>query len=250
MTLGEYARIEVEARRQRLEVAIRAALASPDAEAVHRLRTSWRRLEAAVSLLPWYPLPAAWKKLRKRMKVVMSHSGELRDRDNALARLAANENLCLCLRGQRGLWETPFLHHLARLLPLDLPPAESFSDGAAVDVVFASQHFLLRGERALGKRLSKLDASSDICAWHKFRIAAKRHRYTLEFFGSLAVNSFTEELSRYKEIQDKLGAIQDLAAAAKVARAAASEKSLIRASLRELKSELHGLLSALALEKP
>ncbi len=244
MTLGEYASHEIEARRQRLSEAAVAALESPEVEAVHRVRTSWRRLEAAVSLVPALPDPREWEGLRRCFKKVMSLSGELRDRDNALVRFAHDANLTLALRGQRGLWETPFRQALARSIPLELTLARNDSR----DATSAAADLITRSREKLQKQQKRLRGQDDPQRWHKFRIAAKRHRYALEFFQNLPGEDYAASLDRYKAVQDVLGALQDLSAAADVARAAAGDAALIREPLRALKRERRAMLALLSVE--
>jgi CHAD domain-containing protein len=70
--------------------------------------------------------------------------------------------------------------------------------------------------RKLRKRLRKLDLS-DAAAFHKFRIAAKKHRYTIEVLASRYPKKDVKPyLKRVVAIQDVLGEMRDALVAAEL----------------------------------
>jgi len=75
---------------------------------------------------------------------------------------------------------------------------------------------------------------------HQFRLRAKRFRYTLELFPSLYGSELEQGLEALKELQDRLGAINDcvttIALIRKDRRAAAAVRKLLRQREEEFQS--------------
>jgi CHAD domain-containing protein len=244
MTLGEFAAPEFERRRELLEKALIHSLAEPEVEAVHRVRTSWRRLEAAVRLLPWLVSKHRWEDFRPPMKSLMAAAAELRDRDNAMERLAQFEPLCLAIRGQRRLWEAEFHLRVEAMFPFTLPLRRRFPAASGQDALTLAKQTIEDLERKALAERAKLGPGSNTEEWHRFRILTKRERYSLEFFSGLD-DEFEKRAALIKERQDLLGAVEDVAAAMRVARAASPAKRLIREALEFLEIELRHKLEAL-----
>lgn len=244
MTLGDFAAPEFSRRGGVLEAALGAALLAPEVEAVHHVRTSWRRVEAAVEVLPWLVRKHPWGEFRQRMKAMMRAAAELRDRDNAQEMLRPFAALCLTIQGQRRLWEAEFLERVQALHPLVLPLRAEFPRAAAEDCHAAATRIVQRVERKAARERSKLRAQSESEEWHRFRLIAKRQRYTLEFFSALE-ESWREEIVLVKRRQDMLGAVEDVVAAIRVARAAAPSTKLIAAPLEFLRHELQARMQLL-----
>lgn len=244
MTLGEFAAPEFERRRDLLEKALLQAMAAPEVEAVHKVRTSWRRLEAAVKLLPWLPSKTRWQEFRPRMKSLMRASAELRDRDNALLRLERFEPLCLAILGQRKLWESEFHRRAEGMFPYSLPLRRHFPKEARQDATAEAERIIEDLEIRTATERARLGPGSKTEEWHRFRILTKRERYSLEFFSGLD-DKFAKRAEFIKGRQDTLGAVEDIVAAVRVARAASPEKRLIREALDFLEVELRHKLEAL-----
>jgi CHAD domain-containing protein len=244
MTLGEFAAPELAQRRVLLEKALHAALEEPAVEAIHRVRTSWRRLEAVGKLLPWLVTNRSWENLRALMKPVMKAAAELRDRDNALTHFEPRHGLHLVVRGQRKLWETEFRSRAEALLPLTLAGRPRLPKAASVDANLAAARILARNDRDLRRERKSLGPQSKSEDWHRFRILIKRHRYALEFFAPLD-DAYPDLVAQVKEKQDRLGAVEDAVAAIRVVRAAAPRASLVREELRRLKQLLREKLNEL-----
>ena len=60
-----------------------------DAEAIHNLRVSIRRLRRCLQVFSAFYPGRSWKKIRRRLADLMDAAGEVRDRDIALEMLAA-----------------------------------------------------------------------------------------------------------------------------------------------------------------
>lgn len=237
MTLGDFAAPEFTRRGGVLEAALGAALLGPEVEAVHHVRTSWRRVEAAVEVLPWLVRKHSWADFHQRMKAVMRASAELRDRDNAQEMLRPFAALCLAIQGQRRLWEAEFLRRVRALYPFVLPLRKEFPRAATEDCHAAATRIVQRVERKVAGERSKLRVESESDEWHRFRLLSKRQRYTLEFFSELE-ESWREEIAVVKRRQDMLGAVEDVVAAIRVARAATPAAKLIAEPLEFLRHEL------------
>jgi CHAD domain-containing protein len=61
--------------------ALDSAAKAPDADAVHDLRVSIRRLQQGLRLFRQYLAKSGVKKVRKQMKRIMEHAGEVRNYD-------------------------------------------------------------------------------------------------------------------------------------------------------------------------
>jgi CHAD domain-containing protein len=64
--------------------ALNDAAKSPEADAVHRLRVSIRRLQQALRIFKQYLKPAGVKRVRKQLKKTMTAAGHHRNHDIAL----------------------------------------------------------------------------------------------------------------------------------------------------------------------
>lgn len=69
---------------QRASEAVRIAGESPNAEAVHKMRVSIRRLQQSLRLFHQYFNKRGVKKVRRDLKRIMDPAGELRNHDIAL----------------------------------------------------------------------------------------------------------------------------------------------------------------------
>lgn len=243
--MGEFAAPEFERRRDLLEKALLQALVAPEVESIHKVRTSWRRLEAAVKLLPWLVATRRWDGFRIRMKAVMKVAAELRDRDNAMDRLHRFGPLCLAIQGQRRLWESEFHRCAEAMFPFALPLRKRFPPAAGENADAEAERILSDLEVKSQEERRKLGPTSQTEDWHRFRILTKRQRYSLEFFSALQ-EAYAAEALRVKDRQDILGAVEDVVAAIRVARAAIPKNKLIREPLDFLNAELKHTLAVLS----
>jgi CHAD domain-containing protein len=101
-----YARGEIALRLERVAVEIRRAAAGPDADAVHDLRVSIRRLNQALRVFePFVPNEPA-RKLRKRLSLLLKAAGAVRDYDIILelldrVELHGHHHIRAMMRGDR-----------------------------------------------------------------------------------------------------------------------------------------------------
>jgi CHAD domain-containing protein len=217
-----------------------AYLAEHDVEHVHRLRVATRRAGAALKLYRDF-LPrknARW--IKKRLRKMRRAAGEARDLD------------VLADRVQRE-----FPNHAAVVLPLvqcDRAAAQP-AIVAAADVARRHDRFVRKTKMLLERIESSTDEadsqaaarfqvwaplqlasiadafmtalpgeSSDTAALHQFRIRAKALRYAMELLAAgINPTLMEEQYPVIKELQDRLGGINDRVASAARFRRWASE---------------------------
>ena len=95
---------------------IYTAADNPEAEAVHKLRVSIRRLQQSLRLFKQFFPKKGSKQVRKQMRAIMQAAGELRNRDIALALLKkGHATLCAALTEQRVHARRRLVHVLTGL---------------------------------------------------------------------------------------------------------------------------------------
>jgi CHAD domain-containing protein len=198
-----------------------------DAEALHQARVGLRQLMAAFTLFRPMIEDQAFPSLRDRIKTATRSLGDARNLDVILE--AAHRPDLPALRSTVSLLRSRAYADMTQRL-------ESGSDGRLADDLldwlehgaWRRQHADLRhrplakfAARRLDKRWRKfLERSRHVDklapgARHKVRIAAKKLRYGLEFMGPLAQRRKARKRRRaliatMKEMQDALGALNDL----------------------------------------
>ena len=194
---------------RRLDVQINRALESCDARAVHQVRVAIRRFTQAV---------AAWKscfqakdlrKTRRRLKKIMSAAGEVRNCDVAhkfLLRwdIAHRDRLQSKLEARRQQAAHLLLARLQRWTNPNLAAQDSSPEMARHAFDRLSRDFLERGNEAAAPKASTH-------AMHRFRIVAKKYRYTLEL-----LRPSSPLVERIKRVSTLLGDINDCVAAAEI----------------------------------
>ncbi|OGA45375.1 MAG: hypothetical protein A3G25_09245 [Betaproteobacteria bacterium RIFCSPLOWO2_12_FULL_63_13] len=205
-------------------------LSGRDPEFLHQLRVGFRRLRVALAM----PDDPAWREalepVRAEMRWLFSVLGPVRNWDVFISEilpplmqhfgdeegLSALRARCLRLRRRRLALARQAVsspRYAALLLAVGAllygsPPAEPPSDAPAQ--AFARE-FIGRRARVLRKRGAGL-ATAGPQERHRVRIAAKKLRYSAEFFAALHPS---KRLKRYvdalAELQDVLGAINDAA---------------------------------------
>src|SRR5579872_1354289 len=221
--ISKYAVKETKLRLKHLSKNLRHAAKHPeDPEAIHDLRVSIRRIIQACKTFKDLLDPVPIKKLRGRLNKVMDLCAAVRNCDVALilldhvgvsagpsvlrlkkTRAQAAEKLHRRLKNERAKrhpapdvrshpkereWQLDqsLEANLSRLLPA--LAGELFASGGAAVAAHASYQKL-----------------------HRFRLQAKRFRYTLELFECFYGDEMAEGAGILKELQDRLGAINDCA---------------------------------------
>jgi triphosphatase len=210
-----------------------ALRAVPDPEAVHQLRVGARRLRSAISTFK----PVLQGDGMEMVKADLKWLGHACDTARNLdvfadetlrpAELAAEPTLGLeALRkavdvARRRAWtaaaETASSERF-RALMIDAAAwietgAWRNGKGAGEDIAPFARHALKRRLKALGKR-GRSVRSGDDTARHHLRIEAKKLRYAAEALAGLYGDKrVARYLGRLKDLQEQLGALNDLAAA-------------------------------------
>jgi CHAD domain-containing protein len=218
------------------------AMKSGGIEAVHDLRVSIRRFRQVLKIFkPWIPREES-RLLRSEMKEIMTHAGDVRDRDIAITLLrkihapgnrriaaeihekrgAAALALQACLRdfrrrGSPAAWRRALKLRKAA----DAPPAK---DAASRILPRTLKDYLRHGARAARQEASAKEL-------HRFRIATKEIRYTLDLFAPLYGEAIGELAAKLRKIQNHLGAIHDCTATATLIEDAetSGQKEILRA---------------------
>jgi CHAD domain-containing protein len=202
---------------KRLSIQIARATRSPDSESVHQLRVAIRRFTQSIAVYkPYFPEKEV-QKSRRRLKKIMTAAGEVRNCDIALKYL--------------GRWRAPDIEHLQQKLESRRKEStrsledelERWRDrqmlakwrttlaagqGVAPDeipqraVSRMAEDFLELGRKAASPHASPHGL-------HRFRIIAKKFRYTLELFQPLYGPSATGLMARIKRASTLLGDIND-----------------------------------------
>ncbi|MGA2197981.1 MAG: CHAD domain-containing protein [Bryobacteraceae bacterium] len=205
---------------ERLAFQINGAVHSPRAGAIHDLRVAIRRfsqvLSACNTCFPRRPV----RKMRRRLKLIMTLAGEVRDSDVALQLIAAAGAIPLeaKLHARRKAAAKSLLaslkHWTARksvskwrsALESGIPPRELRQSKAEAfahrELPRLAARFFREGARAATPEASAGER-------HRFRLAAKKFRYTLELFAEFYSPAAAHWIAQVKELQSLLGAIND-----------------------------------------
>ncbi|MBU0752146.1 MAG: CYTH and CHAD domain-containing protein [Gammaproteobacteria bacterium] len=228
------------------------ALRDGDPEYVHQMRVATRRLRAAMRMFAPV-LPADFvAPLVPPLRELMTTLGRTRDLDVLLAEIVGpvsaaladdprisalagiltdrlyatrEETVDFLARpgyGHLQLQAAALLHGKALIEP---PPPDAEQPATLLDFARRRLRKLQRDTHHLAE-LARID---DPAALHQLRIAIKRLRYALEFFGPLLPRrSFTTASKQLATLQDKLGQLNDLANAGAVLMACAGSDPALR----------------------
>jgi CHAD domain-containing protein len=206
---------------------LRPVAAEMDPATIHHFRTTIRRLRSLLSSFKETSPPAERRALSDRLKNLSQRYAAIRewdvliqalgkDRDHADPRLsqklaaAAKRRRYAVANGDHPLPEdlAAIDREIAAAAWLHAPsPGEAEIWSERIDDYAAG---LLDRQRRKLRRKSRTVDLSDAAAFHKFRIAAKKHRYTIESLSSLYRKKDVKPyLERVVAIQDVLGEMRD-----------------------------------------
>jgi CHAD domain-containing protein len=221
--ISKYAVTKTKLRLKRLSKNLRHAAKHPeDPEAIHDLRVSIRRVVQAFKTFGELLDPAPVKHLRRRLHKLMDLCAAVRNCDVALILLdqvgvtgGASVSRLKKTRGEAGeklhrrLRVERKKHHAAPD-PRSHPKERDWKLGQSLEANLSrvlpalAQEFFDSGEAALS-------AHATYQKLHQFRLQAKRFRYTLELFERFYGSEMASGAGILKELQDRLGAINDCA---------------------------------------
>jgi CHAD domain-containing protein len=198
---------------------VRDAEKSPDdPEVVHDLRVAIRRFSQAVRIFPEMFEPSFEKRVRRQLKKVMGNLGALRNRDIAeeileAANVVPDEALLKDMRkvrrdalkrlsGQLRSWRK---RDLLREWKEKMQPSAGGAralENARLELAGLAGELFQAGDYAVRHRVPYR-------LLHKFRLLAKRLRYSLEMFQLNRSRRFRSRFKELKNLQDQLGAVND-----------------------------------------
>ena len=209
---------QLSTRVEKVKAMVVATRVSPDAESIHQLRVSIRRLTEAMHSLDKWVKPRRAAKLGARLRLVMKAAGETRNLDIAgelcvEADVAPAAGVTEALQSARtGAAHRLVGHLLALPLAKLRPPCEPNLKVPAPRLLAASlmaeliPRYWDSGEVAAQPGASWTDL-------HRFRLATKQLRYTMELFQSAYSRGVPARLEVLKRVQTHLGKVNDCDAA-------------------------------------
>ena len=209
----------------RFALELRRTLQKPTPDQVHDLRVASRRLGQMVAVVDHGSAGGRTGKVRRTLKDTIAHAGAVRDCDIAgklIAKLHAPGRLQSRFRRRRAEAErelTLYLRDLSDAGFADKWRAKLSVENRALDA--AERQTLLRAVQRLFERAPKMTASPTTL--HKLRIAAKKLRYTMELLPFPPAR-----LDPIKELQSKLGDINDYESARRLAAKEGASRNLIK----------------------
>lgn len=228
-TTGHFAKEQGEKLLRHAAAQIARSVRSTGTDEIHDLRVAIRRFTTILNVLkPCFPRGES-QRIRRGLKRIMSQAGHVRDHDVALQmieKMALPESGPLVKQFREGRDEaagilTASLRRWgARNLPArwrdaqksDSRPKDADRRFRATPVEAAAARILpdlVTEHFRQGKNAARHKASvRDI---HRFRIALKNFRYTIDFFTPLYGNSLAGLLAQLKDVQTLLGDIHDSA---------------------------------------
>ncbi len=176
-----------------------------DIEALHDMRVATRRMRAALRVFAPFYRRRAQRKLSKALRTAGRALGKVRDWDVFLenarhyqAERSPHADFDVLLadwQAQRDIAQVQLRVWLSGKAYASLVAhLESFTQTPPVRNLLAYEPFL---------------SKADVTQLHALRIAAKRLRYTLEFFSDVFGEESTAVIKTIKRLQDHLGALND-----------------------------------------
>lgn len=210
MTLqSDFAGCQITLLLRNLTAQVRQTLRSANAEAVHDLRVAIRRFDQALLLFKPLLDRKDIRKTRRKLKGVMELAGNVRNCDIAAELLAGR------LDGARQHLDEQ-RRNASRSLAAALRSwvAEDYSatlrGRLRIDPGCPSMAFDLdRMKNNYMRSGSKAARSESPAALHRFRIAAKHYRYTLEILASIIGRAADAEMKAIRAVQTRLGNVND-----------------------------------------
>lgn len=207
---AEFASSQIDRLLRKLTAQIRKTLQLPDADAVHDLRVSIRRFDQALLVFAEFLEKKHVRKTRRGLKEIMALAGAVRNCDIAdkllgkrfgavrkpidIHRKSAGQSLEDALRR----WVDDCYSSKLRDR-LQVTGAEGVEQ---VKLHRATRNFIRLGGNAV--------KSQSPTALHRFRIAAKHNRYTLELLAPIiGRRRAARHLSVMKSVQSRLGNVND-----------------------------------------
>ncbi|PWT90710.1 MAG: hypothetical protein C5B56_04990 [Proteobacteria bacterium] len=201
---------------ERLAYQINATFHSHSADAIHDLRVAIRRFQQSLVLFKHHFPSRDVKKIKRRLKDLMELSSDVRDCDIASKLVTKSElpsaaplKAKIAERRKEGL--TTLISALRRWSSRNTSSKwravlatgiNGVAHDPAAKLPKLAKQFLAGGDDAAGKKISAEEL-------HRYRIEAKKFRYTLEILQPAFGAPAREWLDRLKKVQSLLGDIHD-----------------------------------------
>lgn len=219
----QFAVAQARTRLTHLAGQIRRAVRSCNADAVHEVRVAIRRFTQSIAVCRPYFRHSDLHKHRRRLKKIMTGAGEVRNCDVALrfvlkSRAPESAHLQTKIEARREESARLLVAELRKWTDrriaskwrgtLDAAPATDTLDAeparelAERTLARTLKDFLKQGDQAASPK-----ASPEVL--HRFRIGAKKFRYSLELFQPLYGTALDASIERVKHSSTLLGDIND-----------------------------------------
>ncbi len=207
---AEFAGSRVNRLLRNLTAQIRKTLRSPDADAVHDLRVSIRRFDEALLLFAELLEKKYAREARRRLKEIMALAGAVRNCDIADKLIGASFSGARKEIDRQRETATQSLGHRLRRWT-DENYSSRLSDWLQVPGARRVEKIRLhRATRKFIRLGGNAVESRSPTALHRFRIAAKHYRYTLELLAPIiGRRRAARHLSVMKGVQSRLGNVND-----------------------------------------
>lgn len=256
VTTGSFATSQADNFLRRVNIQIGRAIKSQGVEQMHDLRVAIRRFNRILSALERCFPRAESKRMRRGLKRIMVQAGDVRNYDIAMhliARIGLPQSGTLMRQFQirRDLAATVLAPSLHRWTARNLTAAwhaalKADRASRSADVAFRAAPVEVTAKRILPDMVAEhfhrgeaaADGKASAHKIHRFRIAAKNFRYTLDFFAPLVPDRLSTLTDRLKDIQNLLGDINDCAATRRIVKeeiTAEGDKAVRRDILSEVK---------------
>ena len=215
-------RAQTAARLKKLGTALHAVThKGEDADAIHDLRVSIRRLSEELKVFEEWFRPGPVKRIRGGLRTLMERCAAVRNCDIAVEVLRAagrkDPGLFAGLADERRRTRKELAHELAGWRKKDrvrkwsghLRVGHSDSKESAAENAGRLLPAMVEGLFGAGQEASRPDSSRP--KMHRLRLQSKQVRYTLELFEPVYGKQAQKILESLKGLQEKLGAINDCA---------------------------------------
>jgi len=241
-TTGDFAKEEADELLRRVTSQIARATKSQGIDEMHDLRVAIRRFTRILAVLkPCFPRSES-RRMRSGLKRIMLQAGDVRNYDIAVHLITrielpesgslvrhyhiVREQAATTLKASLQRWTSRNLSARWRAaLKSDRPRGDDARFCAVpIDITIkrilpdlVAEHFH-DGEAAVKKRTPAHKI-------HRFRIAAKHFRYTLDFFAPFCSQTLSALVDRLKDVQTLLGDINDCATVRRIVKEETTSES-------------------------
>lgn len=201
-----------------------------DVDALHRMRIGLTRLRTLVSFFSPMVSGPEWTRLKRELKWLNGHLGAARDMDVLMMQLEANEPAGLntlpaaqqrrrtravirqrMVRALRSQRHQRLVRNLSLWIESGNRTAATRKHSAESIATYAASRLSRWQKKVLKKSRHLENMNPD--KRHRLRIATKRLRYAMEYFGSLASSRYPgrhkEILKHLRKAQESLGGLND-----------------------------------------